>query len=87
MTTHTDENPSTSQENPNFSDTVATPSGDIIIEEVEGDFDFLGYAENREDEESEVVKKDEETELIIKEELEDTVYTDAEEIVTNEAEN
>ena len=45
MTTHTDENPSTSQENPKFSDTVATPSGDITIEEVEGDFDFLDDAE------------------------------------------
>ena len=44
MTTHTDESPSTSQENPNFSETLATPSGDITIEEVEGDFDFLDDA-------------------------------------------
>ena len=37
MTTHTDENPSTSHGSPDFSDAAATPSGEIKIEKIEDD--------------------------------------------------
>ena len=73
MRTHTDENPGTSHESPNFSNTVATPSDDIKIEKVESDFEFED-AETYEEEQLEDAEiNDEETEeLIIKEELEET---------------
>ena len=41
MTTHADENSSTSQGSPDFSDAAVTPGGDIKIEKIEDDFDFL----------------------------------------------
>ena len=91
MRTHTDENPSTSHKNPNFSDDVATPSGDIKIEKVESDFEFED-AETYEEEQLEdaEINYEEREELIMKEELEDTVYTEvvhAEEVVKMEADN
>ena len=88
MTKHTDENPGTSQENPEIlSDAAATSSGDIEIEEIEGD--FLEDAEIYQEEELEEAKinYEEAEELIIKEELEDDVYTHAEKIAKREAEN
>ena len=75
MTTHTDENPSTSQESPGFSDAAATLSDDIKVEKIEDDFYFLEDDEMYQEEELEdVTLYYEETELNIKEELEDKAW-------------
>ena len=72
MTTHTDENPSTPQESPGSSNTLAIPSGDIKVEKIEDNFDFFEDDEMYKEEELEDVKLNyEETKLMIKEENED----------------
>ena len=87
MTTHTEENPSTSLGSPEILDAAATASGDIKVEKIEDDFGFLEDDEMYQEEELEDVKLNyEETELSIKEELENQAW-DAEEIVKNEPEN
>ena len=88
MTTHTDENPSTSKGSSDFSDAAATTSGDIKVEKIEDDFDFLEDDEMYEEEELEDVKLsyEETEELSTKKEFEDKAW-DAEEIVKHEADN
>ena len=88
MTTHADENSSTSQGSPDFSDAAATPSGDIKIEKIEGHLECLEDAETEEEQELADVKINEETEeLVIKEELEEKPCTDEVEIMKIEVEN
>ena len=67
ITTHIDESPSASQKTPDLYDTLATPSDDIQIEKVEGDFDFLEDAETYKEGELKVVKINYEETIVKKE--------------------